>query len=186
MADSDRFDDAGIQQRLARIDELLERVEQVPGPTAESAIEAVQTLTEVYGEALARVLDFAGPRLVDQFVDDDLLRHLLVLHGIHPDAVADRVERALADVRPYIESQGGHIELAEIDAGVARVRVSGARKSCSSSPATVEQAVRETVLALAPELTGVEAVQEAPDEPEPSLIPVEALLHRTASAGGPA
>ena len=180
-----RLDNAAVKQRLTRIDELLERVEGVPGPTAEAAIEAVQTLAEVYGEALARVLGLASPPVVDQLVGDELVGHLLVLHDIHPDPVVDRVERALDEVRPYIESHGGQVELAEIEAGIARVRLSGACKSCSSSSATLEQAVTESVLALAPELTGVEPVQDAGDEQAPSVIPVDALLRRTASVGGP-
>ncbi len=145
----------------------------------------MQTLAEVYGEALAWVLGLASPPVVDQLVGDELVGHLLV-HDIHPDPLADRVERALDEVRPYIESHGGQVELAEIDAGVARVRLSGACKSCSSSSATLEQAVTESVLALAPELTGVEPVQDAGDERSPSVIPVDALLRRTASVGGPA
>lgn len=185
MADSNRLDNAAVQQRLARIDELLERVEQVPGPTAEAAIEVVRTLTEVYGEALARVLSFASPPLVDRLVADELLGHLLVLHDVHPDPLADRVERALDGVRPYIRSHGGQVELAEIDAGVARVRLSGACKSCSSSSATLEQAVTEAVLALAPELSAVEPVQDS-GEQAPTVIPVEALLRSTTNAREPA
>ena len=187
MAEPGRLDNTEIQQRLARIDELLERIEGTPGPTAEAAIEAVQTLTEVYGEALARILGFASPPVVDQLVDDELVGHLLVLHDIHPEPVADRVERALDQVRPYIESHGGKVELAEIDAGIARVRLSGACKSCSSSAATLEQAVSDAVLALAPELTGVEQAREPQvDRPVAAMIPVEALLRRSASVGGPA
>lgn len=182
MADGARLDEAGVQQRLARLDELLERVEEVPGPTADAAIEAVQTLTEVYGEALARVLDFASRPVVDQLVADELVGHLLVLHGIHPDSLADRVERALAGVRPFAESQGGSIELEDIDDGVARIRLTGSGKGCGSSSDTLEQAVTESVLAIAPELSEVVAVRETA-EPEPSLIPVEALLSRTAGAG---
>ncbi|WP_199431957.1 NifU family protein [Qaidamihabitans albus] len=183
MADATRLDDAEVRQRLARIDELLERVEQVPGPTAEAAIEAVQTLTEVYGEALARVLGAASPPLVERMVGDELLGHLLVLHDVHPDPLADRVERALDGIRPYIESNGGRVELAGIEDGVARVRLSGSGKGCSSSSTTVEEAVTESVLALAPELTRVEPVPDPAGEEAPSLIPVEALLSRTAGAG---
>lgn len=180
MAVSDRLDDSGIHQRLARIDELLERVEQVPGPTAESAIEAVQTLTEVYGEALARVLGLAAPPLVEQIVDDELLGHLLVLHDIHPDPVDRRVARAVDDLRPAVQERGGDVELAGIDDGVANVRLS--IKGCSSSG--VEDAVRDTLLAIAPELADVARVPA--DDGDAAFIPVDALLQRPASAGGPA
>lgn len=184
--DDHRLDDMAVRQRLARIDELLERVEQVPGPTSDAAIEAVQALAEVYGEALGRVLDAASPPLADRLAADELVGHLMVLHDVHPEPLAGRVERALDGVRPYIESHGGHVELTEIDdhSGVARVRLSGACESCSSSAATLEQAVTESVLAMAPELSGVEAVQDAGGQ-EPTLIPVEALRRSATQARGP-
>lgn len=179
---TERLDDAAVRERLSRIDELLEQVEQVAGPTMDAAMEAVQGLTEVYGEALARVLNMADSELARKLSDDELVGHLLVLHDVHPEPVEARVERALDSVRPYIESHGGKVELAEIDEGLARVRLSGACESCSSSAETLEQAVSESVLALAPELAGVEQVQAAGGgtESTESLIPVDALFSRTA------
>ncbi|RCW44644.1 Fe-S cluster biogenesis protein NfuA [Halopolyspora algeriensis] len=181
MTESDRLDDAAIGQRLARLDELLERVEQVPGPTVEAAIEAVQTLTEVYGEALARVLSLAGQSLAEELADDELLGHLLVLHDLHPDPVERRVSRAIEGLRPAVQERGGDVEPAGIDGGVADVRLS--IKGCSSSG--VEDAVREAVLAVAPELSGVKFVPAA-DDRDDAFIPLDALLQRPASAGGSA
>lgn len=176
------LDDAAVQRLLVRLDELLDQIEQVPGPTAESALEAVRTLTAVYGEALARALEAAGPRLTEAFCADELLNHLLVLHSIHPGSVTDRVERALERVRPHVERKGGRIELAEIDSDEATVRlVSGGCGGYSSED--VEQAVTESVLALAPELARVRTVKETAGD-APSLIPVDALLSRTAEAAG--
>lgn len=182
MADDSRLDNAAVRQRLTRLDELLEQVEQAPGPAAEAAMEAVQALTDVYGEALARVLDAASPPLADRLGDDELVGHLLVLHDIHPAPLPDRVERAIADVRPYVESHGGRVELAGIAAGVARVRLSGTCGSCASSTTTLEQVVAESVLAMAPELSGVEPVEQVRERPEPAWIPVESLMARPGRA----
>jgi len=192
-----RLDDESVRERLTRLDELLERVEAVPGPTSEQALEAVETLVEVYGEALARVVALAGgtasgtgPAVPQAFLDDELLSHLLVLHGLHPEPVEARVERALDDVRPYVASHGGAVELAAVDGDVARIRLSGSCEGCASSSATLEHAVSDAVLAAAPELAGVEAVAPsgAPSHPAPAqgltLIPVDALLRRPATAGG--
>src|SRR3954453_17142756 len=55
MADAPaRLADAAVRERLTGLDELLERVEQIPGPAGELALEAVSALAEIYGEALAR------------------------------------------------------------------------------------------------------------------------------------
>src|SRR5690625_129645 len=104
---NERLDNAAVQERMSRIDELLDRVQEIPGPTMDSAIEAVQALTDVYGEALARMLNLADPELARRLSDDELVGHLLVLHDVHPESVETRAERALDSVRPYIESHGG-------------------------------------------------------------------------------
>lgn len=179
-----RLGDAAVEQRLHRFDALVERIELVPGPTAEAALEAVQVLAKVYGEALARVLACAGDDAISRCADDELLRHLMVLHDLHPDTVEQRVKQVLAELRPHIESKGGHVELLGIEDGVARVRLAGGGcTSCSSSVDPAEQAVLESVLALAPELTTVEAVREKEGAGTQALIPVEALLRHPVGVG---
>lgn len=174
------LDDEAVRARIGRLNELLERLEKVPGATAEMALEAVETLTEVYGTALARVLAVAAgaPALVSAIVEDELCNHLLVLHGIHPDPVERRVVRALDEVRPFVRSKGGEVELVGVEQGVARVRLTAA--GCSSSTGALEQAVTDAVLAVAPELSGVEPVPAQSARAE-TLIPVDALF-----AGRPA
>jgi Fe-S cluster biogenesis protein NfuA len=176
-----RLGDPEVRQRLDRLDALLGQLEQIPGPTTETALDAVQCLVEVYGEACARMVARATPGFVESMVDDELLRHLLVLHGLHPDPLERRVAHAIESVQPYVHSHGGNLELAGIDDGVAMVRLSGSCSGCASSAATLEGAVKESVLAAAPELSGVEAVPAATSGAQPqrqTLIPADALLHK--------
>ncbi|HET8601354.1 MAG TPA: NifU family protein [Segeticoccus sp.] len=186
-----RLGDDDVRERLVRLDQLLEQVEQTPGPATSQALEAIELLAQVYGEALGRVVTRVreAPDGVGWMLQDELLSHLLVLHGLHPDAVEDRVEQALDEVRPYLRSHGGEVTLEEVVHGVARVSLSGSCNGCASSTATLEQAVTESVLAAAPELSGVEAVSSAvagsPHGPAgPTLIPVEALLRHPVTTGG--
>ncbi|GHF71815.1 hypothetical protein GCM10010218_61310 [Streptomyces mashuensis] len=179
MADARRLDDAAIARCLTRADELLGQVEAAPGPTARAALEAVRVLTELYGEALARVLDRAGPPLVESLAGDDLVGHLLVLHGIHPDPVDRRVARAVEALRPAVRERGGELELAGVEGGVARYRLTV--KGCGSAAAGVEEAVREAVLAAAPELAGAERVPEGP--PPPAFVPLDVVTRRPAAVG---
>lgn len=179
--------DTEVQERMSRLDSLLELLEKAAGPTAETAVQAVRALAEVYGTALARVVTRASgaPRVMSSLLDDELLHHLLILHDIHPEPVEARVGRALGSIRPYIRSHGGEVELAGISDGVAHVRLSGSCQGCASSATTLEHAVTEAVLTAAPELTGVEAAPGG--EPRsPALIPVDSLLRKPsepASAG---
>ncbi|HET7327820.1 MAG TPA: hypothetical protein VFJ14_11120 [Nocardioidaceae bacterium] len=175
-----RLDDAEVEDLLTRFERLLGRVEQVPGPTADAALEAIETLAAVYGEALARVMSrvaaLAEPGLAEQLVEDELVGHLLVLHGLHPQSVEDRVAETLAEVGTLLQGDDG-VELTGIDAGVARIRVTAS--GCGS--AGLGASVADAVLAAAPELAEVvpETVQPLAAAP---LIPAESLLRRPGAA----
>lgn len=180
-----RLSDEAVHRRLSRIDELLDRVCQVPGPTSDAAVEAVQLLTEVYGEAFARTFRRAGDEVTRRCAEDELVEHLMVLHGLHPDPVHERVEAVLESLRPDLEAKGGSVELVGIEGDMARVRFSsGGCGSCSSSGDPLQEALAETILALAPELSAVENEPAGSGGGGPALIPVEALLRPPAGVGG--
>ncbi|MEV7977000.1 NifU family protein [Streptomyces sp. NPDC086519] len=174
MADG-RLDGPAVEARLARLDALLESLESAPGPTGGSAVEAVRLLTEVYGEALARVLDHADTQVVRHLADDELLDHLLVLHDIHPDPPELRAARAVERLRPAVRERGGDVEWAGVQDEVGRVRLAtggGCGSGCGGGATEVTDAVREAVLAAAPELADVQPVPEAP---APAFVPLASL-----------
>jgi hypothetical protein len=178
MAEPDvgRLDEAAVEELLNRFDELVDRVEQVPGPSAEAAVEAIQVLAEVYGEALARVAGLGGPQLVARLTEDELLSHLLGLHGLHPKPVDERVTDVLAEVGSQLGDKAD-VELTGIDAGVARIRVTAA--GCGSGD--IADSVSEVVLSVAPELSRVDPETVPPAAAAP-LFPVESLLRRPGGA----
>ncbi|AVH55119.1 MULTISPECIES: NifU family protein [Streptomyces] len=183
----ERLADPAVEARLARLDELLAGLDSAPGPHTRSAVEAVALLTEVYGEALARVLDHADGQLAERLADDELLGHLMVLHAIHPEPVERRAARAVERLRPAVREGGGDVEWAGVDGQVGRVRVTtggGCGSGCGGGgggATEVAAAVREAVLAMAPELTAVEPLPDAPDRrPAPAFVPLATLTHRGA------
>ncbi|MEW2304404.1 NifU family protein [Streptomyces sp. NPDC006655] len=170
-----RLDGPAVEARLARLDTLLEGLETAQGPAGRSAVEAVRLLIEVYGEALARVLDRADAPLAASLADDELLDHLLVLHDIHPEAPERRAARAVERLRPAVRERGGDVEWAGTEGEVGRVRLAsggGCGSGCGGGTTEVTDAVREAVLAAAPELAGVEPVAEAP---APAFVPLDSL-----------
>ena len=177
MGEVDRLDAAAVESRLVRLNDLLGQLEQTPGVTAESALEAVELLTDVYAEALARIGDQfdLGP-----LRDDELVRHLLILHGLHPDTADVRAARAVADVRDLVARHGATVELVGIAADSVHIGLS--TSSCGGPVPELQEAVRAHISAAAPELGPVEIV----DQPRPRLIPVEALSRRPATPDGAA
>ncbi|MEU2422123.1 NifU family protein [Streptomyces sp. NPDC007851] len=174
MADG-RLDGPAVEARLARLDTLLEGLETAQGPAGRSAAEAVRLLTEVYGEALARVLDHADAALAGSLTADELLDHLLVLHDIHPEPPERRAARAVERLRPAVRERGGDVEWAGTEDEVGRVRLTtggGCGSGCGGGTTEVTDAVREAVLAAAPELADVRPVAE---DPAPAFVPLESL-----------
>lgn len=169
------LDDQALNERVGKIETLLGEIESFPDPEARvKTAEIVQTLLEVYGEGLARVMEIVarkgdeGPR--DAFVGDELISHLLLLHGLHPVDVETRVVRALDEVRPYLESHGGNVEFLGIEGGVARLRMQGSCSGCPSSTVTLKLAIEEAVQKAAPDLKGIEAEGVAESEPQPTFV----------------
>lgn len=148
---------------VGRAESLIDRIAEDP-----PAIEAVQAVVELYGEALARIVAGVDP------VEDELVSHLLLVHDIHPVDVETRVRQALEDVRPYLGSHGGDVELLGVEDGVARLRLGGTCDGCPSSQVTLQNAIEEAVLKAAPELERVEAEGVVP-KTEPVLVQIGSL-----------
>lgn len=71
-----------------------------------------------------------------------------------------KVEKALAQVRPYLEADGGGVELVDVTAasGKARVRLTGGCACCPSAGLTLKNGVEAAIKRDVPEIRTVEAV----------------------------
>ena len=171
------LDDQGLQERVARIETLLGEIETLADPNARSkAAEVVGILLELYGEGLARMMEVVAEgedreRAFDAFAEDELVSHLLLLHGLHPLDLKTRIVRALEEVRPYLQSHGGNVELLGVEEGVARLRMQGSCSGCPSSTVTLRLAIEEAIQKTAPDLKRIEAegVAEVP-KPAPTIV----------------
>lgn len=167
--------DAAVREQVQELEALLARVEELPdGEARDVSLRAVEGLLGLYGEALARIVALAPPEVLECLRADELLDQLLLLHGLHPATLEQRIGAALDEVRPYIGSHGGGIELVGIEGDVARVKLDGACVGCSASTATLKLAVEEAVLRAAPELRAVEAVEQhaVTHDPPGALLPM--------------
>jgi Fe-S cluster biogenesis protein NfuA len=152
-----------FQSRLQRLDILLRDVEQWSDPAAQARTrEIVQTVLDLHGSGLERILGHlaaggaAGATIRDACTGDELVAALLLLHGLHPLDLEARVLQALDQVRPYLRSHGGNVELLGIRDGVVRLRLVGSCHGCPSSAVTMKQTIEEAILGKAPEVNAVE------------------------------
>jgi Fe-S cluster biogenesis protein NfuA len=156
----------------SRIEELLGQIRDRGDPTiTETAEEVVRLVVELYGAGLERTVELAGPEVLERLLQDELVASLLVLHDLHPKDTETRVVEALDQVRPYLGSHAGGVELLGIDqGGVVHLRLEGSCDGCPSSVQTVKLAIEEA----APEVTAVE-VENLTREREPQLLQIQPL-----------
>lgn len=77
-----------------------------------------------------------------------------------PEELEGRVKEALEKVRPFLQADGGDVELVEVDHAkkIVFVRLTGACGGCPSAGMTLKSGVESQVKKLAPEIKSVEAV----------------------------
>jgi Fe-S cluster biogenesis protein NfuA len=71
----------------------------------------------------------------------------------------EKVQKALAEIRPQIQADGGDIELVAVEGDTVKVRLRGACVGCPMSALTLKQGVERMIKAKVPEIQAVEAVQ---------------------------
>jgi len=171
-----RVEGRNLREMGTRVEELLGEIRAADPAVAGRAEEVVGLLVDLYGEALTRVVDLVDETgLMERIIDDPLLASLLLLHGLHPEPVDARIERALDRIRPGLGGKKLDVVRLEEDSGKLKLRLSSPLDGCPSTIGTVQQTIEDAVAEWAPEVTGVSieglffAVAEEP-EPVPVTI----------------
>jgi Fe-S cluster biogenesis protein NfuA len=159
---------------MQRVEGLVRKIESLPDPEARAAaVELMQSLLDFHGAGLDRLMEIvseegeAGYRIFDRLACDELTGSLLLLYGLHPVPLEERVMQALDKVRPYLDSHGGNVELLGIEGGVVRLKLQGSCKTCPSSSLTLKLAIEEAIYRAAPDVTAIEAEGVA-EQPTPA------------------
>ena len=71
----------------------------------------------------------------------------------HDEELAERVARALEEVRPMLQADGGDVELVSVAHQVAYLRLDGACSGCSAALLTLTAVIEKALLAAVPEVT---------------------------------
>lgn len=73
------------------------------------------------------------------------------------EELRNKVVQALEEVRPYLQADGGDVELVDIDdiAKTVKVKLVGACGGCPSAAMTLKAGVERTIKKYAPEIKGV-------------------------------
>lgn len=71
----------------------------------------------------------------------------------------ENVEKALSEIRPFLESDGGNIKLLSVEDTIVKVQLEGACIGCSVNQMTLKNGVEATIKKYAPSIEEVINVQ---------------------------
>ena len=169
------------EELVERVQELLGSLDEIADPVAQNRVqELVGAVLELYGAGLERILgvlaDAGEPALPirDALLDDGIIASLLLIHGLYPVPLEERVAKGLENVRPFLAGHGGNVELVSVEGGIARLKLQGSCDGCPASASTLENALREAIDEVAPDLLGLEVegvvgLEEKQDDGPPGL-----------------
>jgi Fe-S cluster biogenesis protein NfuA len=70
----------------------------------------------------------------------------------------EKVEKAIGKIRPFLQQDGGDIELVDVKDGVVTVKLKGACGCCPMSQMTLKNGVERALKEEIPEIIRVESV----------------------------
>jgi hypothetical protein len=171
------MEQAEFRARVRRIETLLESLESVRDASARATtLELVRAIRDVHAAGLERILEIAGA--ADSSFDkalakDDLVASLLLLHGLHPAPMEERVSNALERMEPFLRRRGASARVLSIEGGVVRIRVEGGSPMAADA---LREALEESVYAMAPE--AAEILVESASQAPTGFVPLSALVAR--------
>jgi len=74
------------------------------------------------------------------------------------ELTTENVEKVLDELRPYLMSDGGNVELVDIEGPVVKLRLQGACGSCPSSAMTLRMGIERRLREFIPEIAEVEQI----------------------------
>ncbi|MFI1096980.1 hypothetical protein [Streptomyces sp. NPDC020917] len=154
-----------------RVEEILERLAAHGDPAvARTAEDLVSALMEFYGSGLARVVALLSGRSgtpLEALLDDELAAGLLVLHDLHPDDLAGRVQRALRAA----DAASAEVTALDAESGRLRLREEGAG-GCGCGAGAARGRIEDALACFAPEVVSVEFEEPGTGAREPVLLQI--------------
>ena len=168
--------------------EILDRVAELAGALLEGGDERVAAdaeelldwLDAYHREGLGRFVEMVrqwrGELFLEQAALDPVVGELLATYGLGTDTDAAAAERvvqlALDDVRPYIRSHGGEVEVLSVLDGVVGLRMHGTCNGCTAADDTVTRRIEVALREHWIDFRRVE-MEEHTEAPHPPPIPGE-------------
>ena len=81
-----------------------------------------------------------------------------MVEDLKEQTIEEKVEDVLESIRPALLTDGGNVELVEVDDGIVKVRLVGSCSSCSSSTMTLKMGIERALKKAIPLVRCLEQV----------------------------
>lgn len=162
-------------EMLGHLATLVEEVDASDSELRGPVLELLDLLEAWHREGLTRLVTSLTPEALDSAREDPVVAHLLdtYLADDEEGDAADLVEQALEEIRPYVHSHGGEMELIDIDGGIVTLSLMGACDGCPSSMVTLTQGVEQILRDRWPSFRALKVAGD--DEPVQAPQPQQLL-----------
>jgi Fe-S cluster biogenesis protein NfuA/nitrite reductase/ring-hydroxylating ferredoxin subunit len=121
---------------------------------------AIESLHKAALTNLIKSLKKENISALRQAVDDEIVYAVLLYHDLVKPPLSERIQTALAEVRPSLQNHQGDIELVAIKLpDTVEVKLIGSCSNCATSTLTLTQGVEQAIKKHCPEITKVVAVK---------------------------
>jgi hypothetical protein len=172
-----------FQQRLESIEAVIRQIESAGDPNVRTAArELVQLVMELHGAGLERILEILrsngepGDSILASVGRDDMVSSLLVLYGLHPLTLEERVHQAIEKANRQMRSRSGTVELLGMEEGAVRLNL----KANGHGP-ELKKIVEAAIWQSAPDIASL--VIDGAEEKQ-GFVPLEMLLGTSLANSG--
>ncbi|MDQ3766781.1 MAG: NifU family protein [Actinomycetota bacterium] len=172
-----------LDEAFIRMGEIVDRLQKESDTdTKELAFELLDWVDGFHREAVVRIGALLPPDALEVLSQDPVVSRLFDTYLATDDDAPDlteSLEEALDELRPYLHSHGGEMEVLGVDGGVVRLRLMGSCHGCPSSTLTLTQGVEQILRERWPGFRAIEVedLTEGAEvsAPEPKLHQIQSL-----------
>jgi len=165
-----------LDQAFIRMGEIVEELENTSDPQVRDRVfELLDWVDGFHREAVVRIAGLLPNDALDLLGEDPVVARLFETYAEDDDEgedLTESLEEALDEIRPYLHSHGGEMEVLGVEGGVVRLRLMGSCDGCPSSTLTLTQGVEKILKERWPafQRIEVEGIEEKPEDAAPTKL----------------
>lgn len=148
---------------LSRLEHSLGDIETLDESTRGRVFELLDGIDALHRMALTQLGEELGTAEIERLrAAHPAIAWLMDAYGIGVDQHS-AAEEALEEIRPYIHSHGGRVDVLSARDGVVQVQLSGSCSGCTASAVTLQEGVEKALRENVPGFVTLEVAEDAED-----------------------